>query len=648
MLGDVALRRRSREAGLRIAADCRWEVVADRYVDIYRRVSRADETVVRRDRGVEVVVVAYGTPERLRLALAPLDGLPVTVVDNSASAQVRRVCSDLGVRYLDAGRNRGFGGGVNLALDDRLDPTADVLLVNPDAVVGADDVTALHRALLADPTLASVGPAQVDETGTPTRVGWPFPSPSRTWAEAVGLGRVVGDRADFAIGSVLLLRSEALAQVGGFDEGFFLYAEETDWAYRAARLGWHHARGPLGDRDPRGRGVEQRPGTARSPLPRIAGALPAQALRRRRVAGGPGRAAGRVGRAVRPPGRSWRRRPRPAASLPARTGRGRTRIPERSGGRRMTLRARLQGPLLWTVSVVTLLALMFGVARLVPEQPYLALLVAVVVLMLGLTLADPTVIPLLAMPVLLVVVRVSAGGIALSVSDVVLFVAFWPAVVLGGRPYSPPMRSLLWLTAVYQACTLFTVVANPFTANAVEWFHAWFLTGGALIIGWALGRAGRGAAALTLLLLASCVIAVATIAQGVAHLPALDPVYPELPFSMHKNFAGTVLCFAALVAYVHPPWMGGRGGWPSAPSCSVPAACSSPSRGRPSSRSRSRSPSSCSRTDETRRRSSCSSSPARAVSPSWPRWSVTRSTRATSSTRCSSGSTGCRTPSISG
>ena len=228
----------------------------------------------------------------------------------------------------------------------------------------------------------------------------------------------------------------------------------------------------------------------------------------------------------------------------------------------MTLRARLQGPLLWTLSVVTLLALMFGVARLVPEQPYLAILVAVVVLMLGLTLADPTVIPLLAMPVLLVVVRVSAGGIALSVSDVVLFVAFWPAVMLGGRPYSPPMRSLLWLTAVYQACTLFTVVANPFTANAVEWFHAWFLTGGALIVGWALGRAGRGGAALTLLLLASCVIAVATIVQGVAQLPALDPVYPELPFSMHKNFAGTVLCFAALVAYVNRRGCGGRAGWP--------------------------------------------------------------------------------------
>ena len=43
------------------------------------------------------------------------------------------------------------------------------------------------------------------------------------------------------IGSVLLLRAEALDQVGALDERFFLYAEETDWAYRAHRLGWRHA-----------------------------------------------------------------------------------------------------------------------------------------------------------------------------------------------------------------------------------------------------------------------------------------------------------------------------------------------------------------------------------------------------------------------
>jgi GT2 family glycosyltransferase len=67
-----------------------------------------------------------------------------------------------------------------------------------------------------------------------------FPSPGRAWLEAIGLGRLIrGPR--FVIGSVLMLRAEALDQVGGFDERFFLYAEETDWAYRAHLLGWRHA-----------------------------------------------------------------------------------------------------------------------------------------------------------------------------------------------------------------------------------------------------------------------------------------------------------------------------------------------------------------------------------------------------------------------
>jgi hypothetical protein len=220
------------------------------------------------------------------------------------------------------------------------------------------------------------------------------------------------------------------------------------------------------------------------------------------------------------------------------------------------MRELVTGPVAWALALLTLVVLLLAVGRLVPSYPIIALGIAAAVLLLGLTLADPTVIPLLSIPLLLVVVRVGVGGVELSISDVVLFVAFWPAVVLGQRPYSPSMRALLWLTVAYQVATLFTVVANPYTANAVEWFHAWFLTGGALVIGWALGRAGRGGVGLGLLLIASCVIAVATIAQGIASLGGgFQPVYPEFPFPMHKNFAGTVLAFAALVAYIHPSWM---------------------------------------------------------------------------------------------
>lgn len=230
-----------RASGLARAAECSWETVAGDYLDLYRSVAHEASD---RPTDLEVVVVAYGAPAMLRRALEPVAGLPVTVVDNSSMPEIAALCAELGVRYLDPGRNGGFAAGVNVALGDRLRPGADVLLLNPDAVVSSDDISRLHRALLADPTLASVGPAQVDAAGRSARVEWPFPSPGATWLEAIGLSRLPRPGPRFVIGSVLLLRAEAIDQVGALDERFFLYAEETDWAYRAHLLGWRHASVP--------------------------------------------------------------------------------------------------------------------------------------------------------------------------------------------------------------------------------------------------------------------------------------------------------------------------------------------------------------------------------------------------------------------
>lgn len=137
------------------------------------------------------------------------------------------------------GRNGGFAAGVNVGLANQENPKSDVLLLNPDAVIRADDVERLHAALRADPGLASVGPRQVDESGAPIRVAWPFPSPLGTWLDAVGLSRL-RPRAEYVSGAILLLRAEAIADVGPFDDRFFLYAEEADWQYRARLRGWRH------------------------------------------------------------------------------------------------------------------------------------------------------------------------------------------------------------------------------------------------------------------------------------------------------------------------------------------------------------------------------------------------------------------------
>lgn len=175
-------------------------------------------------------------------------------------------------------------------------------------------------------------------------------------------------------------------------------------------------------------------------------------------------------------------------------------------------------------------------------------------LVVALTLRDPIALPVLAMPALLLVNRV--GG-ALSVSDFVLFAAFWPALLFGRRPLSRPMRNLLWANAFYQATVLFTVIANPYLANAVEWLHSWLLVGGALLVGWAIGAAGWARLAIGLYLGGSAVVTVAALAQFAANLASgnTGAVYLNEPFLMHKNFIGCVLAFAAVVVYARPRWL---------------------------------------------------------------------------------------------
>lgn len=205
--------------------------------------------------------------------------------------------------------------------------------------------------------------------------------------------------------------------------------------------------------------------------------------------------------------------------------------------------------------LVTAVALALAVGWLIPQDPLLALGAAGAVLVLGLVAVDAALVPLLFLPLLYITYRVGGGGIDLSVSDVALGLGTIPAVIFARRSYTRSLRQLLWLTVVYQASTLFTVVANPYPANAVEWVHAWFLVGGALIYGWAIGRSGHGATGMKLLLGTASVVAGFVILRGLLNLSQGSFEAVALTFGMHKNFLGTVLAITALIAYVRPLWL---------------------------------------------------------------------------------------------
>lgn len=186
----------------------------------------------------------------------------------------------------------------------------------------------------------------------------------------------------------------------------------------------------------------------------------------------------------------------------------------------------------------------------------LAIVAGVLVIGMVLTHSRPLAIVLLAMPAVLVALRVGAAGADLTVSDAALAVAFAVALLLGHRPYSRALKAILWWNAIYQFATLLTVIIHPYLQNTVEWFHAWLLISGALIVGWAAGRAGYARLAFGGLLAGGSIIAAGTIVTGVMQYAQGDfgAVYPQYPWPMHKNFAGTTLAFLALIAFVNPSW----------------------------------------------------------------------------------------------
>jgi GT2 family glycosyltransferase len=189
------------------------------------------------DRDLLVILVAFGNTESLEEALRVLGlGRCVVVVDNGAEDDVRRIAERHGAEYLTPGRNAGFAAAVNLGLSRR--EGQHVLLLNPDARVSRKTVEGLVEALESDRRICAVAPSLVDAEGHPQRVEWPVPSPRVELAKALRLQRFLRPRETFLIGAVLLLRAEALDDVGSLDERFFLYAEECDWQLRALRRGW--------------------------------------------------------------------------------------------------------------------------------------------------------------------------------------------------------------------------------------------------------------------------------------------------------------------------------------------------------------------------------------------------------------------------
>jgi GT2 family glycosyltransferase len=205
-------------------------------------------------RDTAVVIVNYRTRELTARAVASVldeeDVREVVVVDNASGdgsvEHLRAAFGDGRVRVEAAGRNGGFGAGVNLGVAACASPL--VLILNSDATVERGSVGLLVGALLADDGVGVLAPAVRLAGGAPQPAA--FGRLPRRWELLVpGRRRWTGGggedlRPEWVSGVAMLLRTADFRSVGGFDERFEMYFEDLDLCRRLGDRGRTVARLP--------------------------------------------------------------------------------------------------------------------------------------------------------------------------------------------------------------------------------------------------------------------------------------------------------------------------------------------------------------------------------------------------------------------
>ncbi|RMF38580.1 MAG: glycosyltransferase family 2 protein [Chloroflexi bacterium] len=223
-----------------------------------------------------VVIVNYNTRDLLRDCLASLfasEGdfaFEVCVVDNASQDGSAEMVAQTfpQVRLIRSPVNGGYAYANNLGLralgfrapDEPPAPTSPptfALLLNPDTVVPPRALQGLLDFMARHPEAGIVGPKLLRMDGSlDLACRRSFPTPEVSFWRMTGLSKLFPRsrrfgrynltyldpdetaEVDAVVGACMLVRGEAIRQVGLLDEAFFMYGEDLDWAKRIKEAGW--------------------------------------------------------------------------------------------------------------------------------------------------------------------------------------------------------------------------------------------------------------------------------------------------------------------------------------------------------------------------------------------------------------------------
>lgn len=212
---------------------------------------------------LSIVILCWNSREVITNCLSSIyagthqNELEVIVSDNGStdgSPELIRKKFPL-VRVIENGANLWFSRGNNVGIEASTGEY--VLILNPDTVIHEGALDAWLEFAARHPDAGGFGCRVLNPDGSYQRSGRPFPTIWRCWVTALGLGRLgylsdifmsdeyvqwKGDSErliDWHSGCCLLVRSDLLKQLGGFDSRLYYYYEDVDLCRRIWDAGYH-------------------------------------------------------------------------------------------------------------------------------------------------------------------------------------------------------------------------------------------------------------------------------------------------------------------------------------------------------------------------------------------------------------------------
>lgn len=215
---------------------------------------------------VSVIIVNYNSGQFLQQCVDSIfdtnKDVEVIVVDNASTddslIRLRSALPDEPrLQVMSNSSNFGFAKACNMGTQSA---TGKFLLyLNPDCILDRNAISVLSDTLKETPTAGMVGGFLTDPDGTEQGGGRrAVPTPWRSFVRAFGLSRLAHRWPrlffDFHLhkqplpdqpieveaisGACMLVRREALEDVGPLDEGYFMHCEDLDWCMRFRQKGW--------------------------------------------------------------------------------------------------------------------------------------------------------------------------------------------------------------------------------------------------------------------------------------------------------------------------------------------------------------------------------------------------------------------------